>query len=352
MSLVTSRLGDYMSNRRTKGEDGLPTLSVTLGRGLVSRDSLDRKMDTNLAPDQHLRVMPDDIAYNMMRMWQGASGLAGYEALVSPAYVVLTPKENLDSRFAAYLFKTARMIHNFWAYSYGLTNDRLRLYPKDALRVPVTIPPLPEQRKIADILSTWDEAIEKTEALLANARTQKRALMQSLLTGRRRFPEFEGQEWKEVRLGDVAYIDANSLKGKTPSDFEFDYISLSNVEPGRIVGDLEIHTFGEAPSRARRIVTEGDLLVSTVRPNLMGFARVTDAYANCIASTGFAVVSPHSSASTSFIFHYLFSHHMESQIFALVVGSNYPAINIVRCEEVKTEHAVHRRAGKDWRIVG
>lgn len=70
-------------------------------------------------------------------------------------------------------------------------------------KVPVQLPPLPEQRKIADILSTWDDAIETTEALLSNARTQKRALMQQLLTGKRRFPEFEGQPWKEVRLGDV-----------------------------------------------------------------------------------------------------------------------------------------------------
>lgn len=65
------------------------------------------------------------------------------------------------------------------------------------------LPPLPEQRKIADILSTWDRAIETSEALLATARTQKRALMQSMLTGKRRFPEFEGQEWQEMRLGDV-----------------------------------------------------------------------------------------------------------------------------------------------------
>lgn len=69
--------------------------------------------------------------------------------------------------------------------------------------LPLDLPPLPEQRRIADILSTWDKAIETTEALLATARSQKRALMQSLLTGKRRFTDFEGEEWKEVRLGDV-----------------------------------------------------------------------------------------------------------------------------------------------------
>lgn len=209
-----NRLGNYMTSRRAKGKEGLPTLSVTLERGLVRRDSLERKMETNLEANQHLRVMPGDIAYNMMRMWQGASGLADVEAIVSPAYVVLAPRPNFDSRYAAYLFKTSRMIHNFWAYSYGLTNDRLRLYPNDALKVPAFIPPLPEQRKIAEILSTWDRAIEVTEALLTTARTQKRALMQNLLTGKRRFPEFEGQEWKEVRLGDVADIRKGTQKSK------------------------------------------------------------------------------------------------------------------------------------------
>ncbi|KIC43847.1 hypothetical protein RA28_19675 [Ruegeria sp. ANG-S4] len=64
-------------------------------------------------------------------------------------------------------------------------------------------PPITEQRKIAEILSTWDRAVEVAEAQLEAARTSKRALMQQLLTGKRRFPEFEAEEWKEVRLGDV-----------------------------------------------------------------------------------------------------------------------------------------------------
>ncbi|MGJ8626273.1 MAG: restriction endonuclease subunit S [Sulfitobacter sp.] len=340
-----------MTSRRAKGEEGLPTLSVTLDRGLVRRDSLERKMETNLDAKQHLRVMPGDIAYNMMRMWQGASGLADVEALVSPAYVVLAPRPNLDPRFAAYLFKTSRMIHSFWAYSYGLTNDRLRLYPNDALKVPAFIPPLPEQRKIADILSTWDRAIETTEALLATARTQKRALMQSLLTGKRRFPEFEGQNWKEVRLGDVASIDAKSLTSKTPNDFEFSYISLSNVEPGRVIGELARLTYAEAPSRARRVVRTGDLLVSTVRPNLMGFAKVGDIHSNCIASTGFAVVTPKKSTNSSYLFHYLFSHHMKSQLHALVVGSNYPAINSSEVRKLKVRMPTLEEQAKIGKIL-
>ncbi len=78
--------------------------------------------------------------------------------------------------------------------------------------LPLLTPPLSEQRKIAEILSTWDQAIETTERLLANARTQKRALMQTLLTGKHRFPEFEGQEWKEVRLEEI--MRGKRVKGK------------------------------------------------------------------------------------------------------------------------------------------
>lgn len=81
--------------------------------------------------------------------------------------------------------------------------------------LPLNLPPLSEQRKIAEILSTWDRAIEVAEAQLEAARTSKRALMQQLLTGKRRFPEFEGEEWKEVRLGDLGYFKKGKGLPKT-----------------------------------------------------------------------------------------------------------------------------------------
>ncbi|MER8816444.1 restriction endonuclease subunit S [Mesorhizobium sp. M0965] len=206
MNTTEPRLGDYFISRRERGKQGLPTLSVTLDRGLVRRDSLERRTDTTLTEEEHLRVYPGDIAYNMMRMWQGASGLAHEEALVSPAYIVLSPKKNVDPNFASYLFKLPEMIHRFWAYSYGLTDDRLRLYFNDFKRIPRALPPVVEQKKIVEILSTWDAAIETTEKLLANAEAQKRALMQQLLTGRRRLKGFESRAWKVAKLASFGEI--------------------------------------------------------------------------------------------------------------------------------------------------
>jgi type I restriction enzyme S subunit len=68
---------------------------------------------------------------------------------------------------------------------------------------PVLLPPLPEQQRIAEILSTWDRASETVEALIANARAQKKALMQSLLTGKTRLPGFSGA-WGQERIGDIS----------------------------------------------------------------------------------------------------------------------------------------------------
>ena len=127
---MSNHLGDFFSQRQEPGIPGLPVMSVTMNDSLVFRDDIDRRLESALRPDQHLLVKKGDIAYNMMRMWQGACGLALADGIVSPAYVVLAAKEGIDSRFAFHWFKSARMIHLFWSYSHGLTEDRLRLTPE------------------------------------------------------------------------------------------------------------------------------------------------------------------------------------------------------------------------------
>ena len=98
-------------------------------------------------------------------------------------------------------------------------------------------------------------------------------------------------DWCYFPMKAFADIDKTSLKKDTDSNFEFSYISLSDVKNQKISRELERHTFNDAPSRARRIIKSGDILFSTVRPNLQGFALVCNEYKNCIASTGFAVIS-------------------------------------------------------------
>ena len=287
-----TKLGDFFSSRRDKGLPGLPTLSVTLNRGLVERDSLDRKTETNLEDNEHLLVRKGDIPYNMMRMWQGASGLAEKDGLLSPAYVVLAPKRDVDSLYASYLFKSSRLIYLFWAYSYGLTNDRLRLYFNDFKKIPVDIPSLPEQKKIACILSTWDKAIELTEQLLSNNRRQKKSLMQQLLTGKKRLPGFS-EEWKEVVIGSFGKIVTGSTPPKSEAENYGDKFSWATAEDfnKKYVCDTVVKLSDIGASKARR-VPKGSVLVT------------------CIASIGKNAIAGEELATNQ-------------QINAIVVGPNY-----------------------------
>ena len=88
-------------------------------------------------------------------------------------------------------------------YRLGQGHSVVHIYSSQLQNLKIPLPPLPEQKKIADCLSTWDSAIEKQSALINALTDRKKALMQQLLTGKKRLPGFEG-EWKEVSLIELA----------------------------------------------------------------------------------------------------------------------------------------------------
>ncbi|MDE0435770.1 MAG: restriction endonuclease subunit S [Bryobacterales bacterium] len=219
----------------------------------MDRSDLDRKAETNLRPEQHLRVCEGDIAYNMMRMWQGAFGRAEKDGIVSPAYVVVEPRDTIDSRFAVHWFKSAQMMHLFWAYSYGLTKDRLRLYAVDFGQIPASPPPLPEQRQIADILDAWDRAIAQIEALTdAKRKAYRYAVV--------RFSEYFRQSM--VEFGDLARLVTERTRPTRPAEC----VELENIESetGRVLKTSVI----DCGAAQRFIFQPGDTLFGKLRPYL------------------------------------------------------------------------------------
>lgn len=135
-------------------------------------------------------------------------------------------------------------------------------------------------------------------------------------------------DWSVEQVSKLADVDSESLSKKTPEDFSFRYISLGDVDAGKLKSSHGHITYSEAPSRARRVVKQGDILFATVRPNLKGhyFARRIDG--NVIASTGFAVVRAKSGlASPTYLYQSLLSGTVDAQIEKLTVGSNYPAVS-------------------------
>ena len=113
------------------------------------------------------------------------------------------------------------------------------------------------------------------------------------------------EDWEVKRLGEVCDIDKESLSNKTDPNYEFDYISLSDVDSDRFETTTSKQTFRTAPSRARRIVKQGDVIISTVRPNLQAFTLIKDKVKDLIVSTGFAVLTPKQIIS-EYLYQYVF----------------------------------------------
>lgn len=174
------KAGTLFANRVTKGEQGLPIYSVTMHDGMVKRDSLDRNFYDIEDAARNKKVCKEDIAYNMMRMWQGALGVAPEDCLVSPAYIVLAPAKDAVPVFFQYLFKLPATILLLTSHSRGLTKDRLRLYYDDFASIPLWCPTPPEQQRIASCLTRLDALITAEIQKLEALKTHKMGLMQQL----------------------------------------------------------------------------------------------------------------------------------------------------------------------------
>jgi type I restriction enzyme, S subunit len=174
------KAGTLFANRVTKGEQGLPIYSVTMHDGMVKRDSFDRNFYDIEDAAGNKKVCKEDIAYNMMRMWQGALGVAPEDCLVSPAYIVLAPMKDAVPVFFQYLFKLPATLLLLTSHSRGLTKDRLRLYYDDFASIPLRCPAPPEQQRIASCLSSLDALITAETQKLEALKTHKKGLMQQL----------------------------------------------------------------------------------------------------------------------------------------------------------------------------
>jgi type I restriction enzyme S subunit len=181
-------LGEVFKERKEPGKVNLPIASVSIESGLTLRPSLDRRVETNLMEEDHALVKKNDIAYNMMRMWQGACGLAMADCCVSPAYVVMTPAPDVLPNFAFHMLRSPSMIKLLHGYSQGIVDDRLRLYPANFNQIPVNLPPLGLQRAVADIFFDFDQSKARALEALLSLKAIKDRVLSDLVNGRVRVP--------------------------------------------------------------------------------------------------------------------------------------------------------------------
>ncbi len=162
-------------------------LSVTINRGVIKQEEITEKKDSsNEDKSKYKVVRRDDLAYNKMRMWQGAIGRSEYEGIVSPAYVILSPRDNAYSRYYHYLYRTEAFIAEANRHSYGLCLDMNSLRYEDFKTIYSPVPPRTEVERIVSFLDHQtagiDTAISKKQRLIELFQEQKDVLIAQAVT--------------------------------------------------------------------------------------------------------------------------------------------------------------------------
>jgi type I restriction enzyme S subunit len=179
--------GRIFAQRNEPGYPDLPILEVSLRTGVRVRDFDGSNRKQVMANrDQYKRAAADDIAYNMMRMWQGAVGVAPLDGLVSPAYVVARPLLGTVPRYFAYLYRTAAYMGEVENHSRGIVPDRNRLYWEQFKQVSSPYPPPDEQAAIVRFLDRADRRIRRyiraKQKLIKLLEEQKQAIIHRAVT--------------------------------------------------------------------------------------------------------------------------------------------------------------------------
>lgn len=180
------------SERNESGRDGLPLLSVSIHTG-VSDEEMDE--DTNVQgrvkiedKSKYILVKKGDIAFNMMRAWQGAIGAVSVDGMVSPAYIVAKPTERIDANFFEYQYRCPEFIQQMGRYSKGITDFRKRLYWDGFKQLSTIVPPISEQLKIIEFIKALNIQIEMVVSVktqqIQKLKEYKTTLINDAVTGK------------------------------------------------------------------------------------------------------------------------------------------------------------------------
>lgn len=274
------RNGRLFAQRIETGFPHLPILEVSLRTGVRVRD-MDNGARKQIMSDfdKYKRAAHGDIAYNMMRMWQGAVGPAPTDGLVSPAYVVVRPYPEVESRYYSYLFRTDAYMSEVNKFSRGIVTDRNRLYWEEFKQMPSAFPSLSEQQKIANFLDYHGHSVSRLirtkQQLIEILNEQKQAIIYRAVTRGldpdtptkptgldwlREVPE----HWEILRLKHVAAVTLGKMLKTSPDEGDQlkPYLRSANIQWMRPNLEDVAEMWFSRPEMETLRLERGDVLVS------------------------------------------------------------------------------------------
>lgn len=186
------RLGALFREVDEPGNESSPILSVSIHDGVSDKEldekEMERKVSRSEDRSKYKAVAPHDLAYNMMRAWQGGFGAVTVAGMVSPAYVVARPIKEFLTAHVEMLLRTPAAVTEMKRHSRGVTDFRLRLYWDEFKTISVALPPKNEQMQIAAFLSgeltKFDASGNEAELVIALLKERRSALIAAAVTGK------------------------------------------------------------------------------------------------------------------------------------------------------------------------
>lgn len=300
-------------------------LSLTNDRGVIPYEEKGA-IGNNVSEDisRYSIVYSGDIVMNSMNVIIGSVGLSKYDGALSPVYYVLQPvnKDQMDMRYFAYHFGMPAFYKQLARIGYGILEHRMRIPWINLQNELMFVPPIAKQKAIADYLDREtahiDVLIEKKQQLIRTLEHRRVSLVDQV---------FENIQSPNNRFKYVASLNPESLSENESPEFEFSYLDIGAVGRGVLVEEPIKVRFSDSPSRARRIVKNGDIIVSTVRTYLRACWAVNSELDDLIVSTGFAVLRSDPSVDSRYLGWYCMTSTFIDQVVAKSVGVSYPAIN-------------------------
>jgi len=237
-------------------------------------------------------------------------------------------KGDVNPHYIYYSVKFRKRLLQRWA---GITTSPIikkSLFEKFKLE----IPPLPEQKKIAEILSTVDQAIEKIDEAIEKTERLKKGFMQQLF-----MESIHKKDTHFLKLKEVVKINKETIDPtKDFPNTKFIYIDIDSIEKETgIFRNKKVILGKDAPLRARRVIHNNDVIMSTVRPYLKAFTIVPKEYDKQICSTGFAVLTPTNKIIPLYLLYTLFTPIVLNQCNKMMMGGQYPALNSNQVSDIK-----------------
>ena len=276
------------------------------------------------------KAYPGDILMNIVGPPLGKVSLLGNdfaEYNMNQAIVIYRLQDDVIYRnyFLAYLLSD---IAQQWLQSRSKkTSGQQNLTIELCKGLPVPIPAFVEQKKIAQILSTWDQAIA-TERLLDLARQQKKALMQQLLTGKKRFPGFEG-EWTNCRLKEICELGSGYSAPQDPkyfSDLGYDFLRVSDIgasnERNAPISRDKINEAAVNDFRMRQVKAGSTIFTKSGASLLLNQRAQLTADTFIVSHLGFA--TPKAVTDSNFLYYLFCSIDFSS----LASGTSLPALQL------------------------